>query len=58
MTPRRYEVILSPAAEKQLMQLPKPIQRRITKAIEGLELTPRPQGIKNWQGPRTCGEFV
>ena len=50
MTPRRYEVVLSPKAEKQLDELPRPMQRRITEAIEGLESNPRPHGVKKLEG--------
>ena len=50
MTRRRYEVVLSPKAEKQLDELPRPMQRRITEAIEGLESNPRPHGVKKLEG--------
>ena len=50
MTPRRYEVVLSPKAEKQLDELPTPLRRRITEAIEGLESKPRPHGVKKLTG--------
>ena len=50
MTPRRYEVVLSPKAEKQLDELPTPLRRRITEAIEGLESNPRPHGVKKLTG--------
>ena len=50
MGSRRYEVILSPKAEKQLDALPKPIQRRIAEAAEGLETNPRPYGVKKLEG--------
>ena len=50
MTPRRYEVVLSPKAEKQLDELPTPLRRRITEAVEGLESKPRPHGVKKLTG--------
>lgn len=50
MSSRRYEVGLSPKAEKQLDALPRPIQRRIVEAVEGLESNPRPHGIKKLEG--------
>ena len=50
MSSLRYEVILSPKAEKQLDALPKPIQRRIAEAAEGLETNPRPHGVKKLEG--------
>ena len=50
MTPRRYDVILSPKAEKQFDELAKPLQRRITEALEGLESNPRPHGVKKLAG--------
>ena len=50
MTPRRHEVVLSPKAEKQLDELPTPLRRRITEAVEGLESKPRPHGVKKLTG--------
>lgn len=50
MTPRRYDVILSPKAEKQFEELANPLQRRITEALEGLESNPRPHGVKKLAG--------
>ncbi len=50
MKPRRYEVVLSPKAEKQLDELPTTLQRRITEAVEGLESNPRPHGVKKLAG--------
>ena len=50
MTPRHYEVVLSPKAEKQLDELPTPLRRRITEAVEGLESKPRPHGVKKLTG--------
>lgn len=50
MTRRRYEVVLSPKAEKQLDELPTPLRRRIAEAVEGLESNPQPHGVKKLTG--------
>jgi mRNA interferase RelE/StbE len=43
---RRYEVELTPAAERTLHKLDKPIARRLVVAMYNLALVPRPSGVK------------
>jgi len=45
-----YQVTLSPAAYRQLNDLPKPDQRRIQERIERLSTNPRPPTAKAIQG--------
>ena len=45
-----YTVVLRPAAAKDLKQLPKPAQRRVGEAIDGLAKDPRPQGCEQLKG--------
>ena len=45
-----YRVAILPAALKQLAELPKPDQRRIQQAIDGLANDPRPAAAKALQG--------
>ena len=50
MAQRRYTVGTTPAVDKQLSRLPRSVQRRLADAIEGLELNPRPHGVKKLEG--------
>jgi mRNA interferase RelE/StbE len=46
----RYEVELTPAAERTLRKLDKPIARRLVVAMYNLALDPRPAGAKALAG--------
>jgi mRNA interferase RelE/StbE len=46
----RYQVLFAPAAYRQLRKLPNAVQKRIVRAVEGLELNPRPPGATKLQG--------
>ena len=50
MASSRYDVVLSPKADKQLDDLSLLLQRRITQALEDLEPNPRPPGAIKLQG--------
>lgn len=41
-----YSIEFTPAAERQLTALPKPIQAQIVRRIETLHNNPRPDGVK------------
>lgn len=41
-----YSIEFTPAAERQLKALPKPIQAHIVRRIETLHENPRPHGVK------------
>lgn len=43
---RRYHVYIDENAEKELAALPKGVQPRVTRKIDGLELDPRPRNCK------------
>lgn len=45
-----YRIDVRPAATRQLRKLPRPAQRRIQSAIDGLILNPRPVGSKKLKG--------
>jgi mRNA interferase RelE/StbE len=45
-----YSVVYDPAAWRELMKLPQATQERILTAIEGLEVEPRPRGVKKLSG--------
>ena len=45
-----YRIDVRPAAARQLRKLPRPAQRRIQSAIDGLALNPRPVGSKKLKG--------
>ena len=45
-----YQITFSPAAYRQLEDLPKPDQRRIRERIDRLSTNPRPAGAKAIQG--------
>jgi mRNA interferase RelE/StbE len=45
-----YSVVFDPKAWDQLMRLPLRLQERVTDAIEGLEVEPRPSGVTKLSG--------
>jgi mRNA interferase RelE/StbE len=45
-----YRVIIKPAAEKQIVKLPKSVQRRVMEHLAALEINPRPQGCVKLSG--------
>jgi len=45
-----YRVELTPHALRDLKGLEKPVQKRIARAIDGLELDPRPHGCQKMEG--------
>ncbi len=45
-----YQISFSPAAYRQLDDLPKPDQRRLRERIDRLSINPRPPGAKPIQG--------
>jgi mRNA interferase RelE/StbE len=47
---RRYRVLVHKTASKILARLPKDLLRRITVALDGLALDPRPSGCKKLAG--------
>lgn len=47
-----YSVQISPAAERQIRKLSKPIQHQITKRLLKLEIDPRPDGVKKLEGEK------
>lgn len=47
-----YRVHFSKSAEKEIAALPGPIVKRIAKAIDGLEVNPRPSGCKKLKGSK------
>jgi mRNA interferase RelE/StbE len=46
----RYQVSFAPAADRQLRKLPQAVQKRIVRAVEGLQTNPRPPGAIKLQG--------
>ncbi len=48
--PRRYEILLTRAAERSLAALPRATLRRVDTRIRGLAEAPRPPGVKKLQG--------
>ena len=40
-----YDIIVKPAAEKSLDEVPFPVRRRIVDAMKGLRTNPRPPGV-------------
>lgn len=47
----KYNILISPKAQRQIKKLPKFIQQDIISELEKLETMPRPQGIeKLWGG--------
>jgi mRNA interferase RelE/StbE len=44
--PRKYNINLLPTAARDLGQLPRPISRRVTRAIDSLADDPRPPGCE------------
>jgi mRNA interferase RelE/StbE len=47
---RRYEVELTPAAERTLRKLDKTIARRLVVAMHNLAIDPRPSGVEALAG--------
>lgn len=45
-----YSVIVSKAAERQLLRLPRDVQPRVRAAIDGLAANPRPPGSQKLSG--------
>jgi mRNA interferase RelE/StbE len=45
-----YRIVLSRNAEKEILNLPGQIVKRISKAIDQLEKNPRPSGCKKLKG--------
>ncbi|RMF18832.1 MAG: type II toxin-antitoxin system RelE/ParE family toxin [Candidatus Dadabacteria bacterium] len=45
-----YQIRFEKRAQKALVKLPKAVQQRIGKAIDGLAETPRPKGVKKMSG--------
>lgn len=45
-----YSVVIEPAAWDAIMRLPRRDQERVLTAIEGLEISPRPSGVKKLEG--------
>jgi len=48
--PKRYEIVLTRAAERGLASLPKTELRRVDAKIQGLAGIPRPPGVKKLEG--------
>ena len=46
----RYSVQLAPSAERDLVALDKPVQRRVAARIDALAENPRPVGVAKLQG--------
>lgn len=46
----RYAVEIKPSAVKDLRALPKDVQRRVARKIDGLADNPRPPGVKKLEG--------
>jgi mRNA interferase RelE/StbE len=47
----RYEIVLTPAAKRDLKALPRATVRRIDARLLSLRENPRPHGVKQLQGP-------
>jgi mRNA interferase RelE/StbE len=43
---KRYRITFLPGARRQFTKLPKNIQKRLQKAIDGLSTNPLPDGVK------------
>lgn len=46
-----YSIELRPSAARELVNLPRDVQRRLARVIDGLEMNPRPAGAKMLEGP-------
>ena len=60
--PRRYEILLTRAAERGLASLSKSELRRVDAKIQGLAEIPRPPGVKKLEGADDlyrirCGDY-
>jgi mRNA interferase RelE/StbE len=49
---RRYTVELEPRAERELLKLPRDVQRRIVNRLLQLEEDPRPRGVVRLKGAK------
>ncbi len=47
---KRYSVVLTKSAEKELYKLPLDVIPKIVSALKGLEENPRPEGCKKLKG--------
>lgn len=47
---RFYAVLISPAAWRELMNLPERVQQQVLGAVEELEVDPRPSGVVKLEG--------
>ena len=45
-----YSVRISPAADREIRKLDRPIQSRILKRLDGLMMDPRPNGVEKLVG--------
>jgi mRNA interferase RelE/StbE len=45
-----YTVRISPAADREIRKLDRPVQRRILKRLDGLTIDPRPNGVEKLAG--------
>jgi len=45
-----YSIRISPAAERDIRKLDRPIQRRILRKLDGLGREPRPNGVEKLSG--------
>jgi mRNA interferase RelE/StbE len=48
--PRRYEVLVEPAARRTLSKLPQPVRARLVQRMETLATNPRPVGAVKLAG--------
>ena len=46
----KYEIQFLASAAKEFRALPEPIKRRVAKAIDNLEVNPRPRGVRKLKG--------
>ncbi len=52
MAKRQYRVVFSKGADRQLLKLSEKLQKRLVRAAESLEGTPRPPRSKKLQGEK------
>lgn len=45
-----YSIRISPAADREIRKLDRPIQKRILKKLDDLEQEPRPNGVEKLSG--------
>jgi mRNA interferase RelE/StbE len=46
-----YRIEFAPSAAREFERLPRDVQARIARKIDGLAANPRPPGVKKLQGP-------